>query len=76
MEKTKTIFLPSDNADKDFELQCYVNQFNEIYMTIYNKNDEFMFGFISLDLKTAIKFSKHLRKEIAKVIQESEVNND
>jgi hypothetical protein len=76
MEKTKTIFLSSDNSNLDFEMQCYANQFNEIYITIENPNDNLMFGSMSLDLKTAIKFSKHLRKEIAKAIQESEVNND
>lgn len=73
MGKTKTIFLSSDVSELDFEMQCYANYRNEIYISIENKNDDFMTA-VCLDLQTAIKFVKHLKREIA-LIKESEVNN-
>jgi hypothetical protein len=76
MEKTKIVFCSSDNSDVNHEMLAYANTKNEIYIDIYNpdENNGYENQFICLDLITAIKFVKHLKKEIA-IIKEMEVKN-
>lgn len=75
MEKTKTIFCSSDLSCLNKEMISYANAQNEIFIKISDESiDEFHSQVICLDLKTAIKFVKHLKKEIA-IIKESEVIN-
>ncbi len=74
MENTKTIFCSSVMSEVNFEMECYLNDRNEIFIQISNPNDEHEFAFICLNKQTAIKFSKHLRKEISFLL-DSEVNN-
>ncbi len=65
MPKTKVIFCSSDKSDYDSELECYINDNQEIYINIECPNGTF--NFICLDKQTAIKFSKVLRTEISKI---------
>jgi hypothetical protein len=53
---------------------AYVNQHNEIYISISDNQEYLNNQFIALDLLTAIKFVKHLKKEIA-FIKGMEVDN-
>ena len=76
MEKTKTVFLSSDISEVNHEMLAYANTNNEIFISIKNNDvgHDFNDTFIVLDLPTAIKFVKHLKKEIA-FIKEMEVSN-
>jgi len=76
MEKTKTVFLSYDISEVNHEMLAYANTNNEIFISIKNNDvaHDFNDTFIVLDLPTAIKFSKHLRKEIA-LAKDMEVNN-
>jgi hypothetical protein len=76
MEKIKTVFCSSDLSNVNHELVAYMNTNNEIYITIYQPdcNHDYESQFISLDLLTAIKLVKHLKKEIA-IIKELEALN-
>jgi hypothetical protein len=74
MEKTKLVFCSSDISDYDSEMVAYVNQHNEIYISISDNQEYLNNQFIALDLLTAIKFVKHLKKEIA-FIKGMEVDN-
>ena len=76
MEKIKTVFCSSDISDVNHEMLAYANHHNEIYINIKNNDDGHQYNniFIVLDLTTAIKFVKHLKKEIA-LIKEMEVCN-
>jgi hypothetical protein len=74
MENTKTIFCSSEKSGVNFEMECYLNAQNEIYIGISNPEDQLEFAFIALNKQTAIKFSKHLRKEISFLLNE-EVDN-
>ncbi len=76
MEKTKTVFCSSDLSEVNHEMLAYANSKNEIFINIYdpNENNGYDNQFIALDLLTAIKFVKHLKKEIA-IIKDMEVNN-
>ena len=47
----------------EHELECFNNQHNEIFIAIKGYSDEF----IALDVQTAIKFSKQLRKSISNI---------
>jgi hypothetical protein len=68
MSKTKTIFCSSDISNVSFEMECFANHRNEIYISIYNPDDQQEFAFVCLDKLTAIKLSKHLRSEISILI--------
>lgn len=73
--RVKTIFCSSEKSDVNHELDCYCNYNNEIaiFITDPEHRDDLSFSqFIAFDRETAIKFSKHLRREIAKI--EREVN--
>ena len=74
MERIKTIFCSSEKSDVNFEMECFKNSRNEIYIQIKNPENEHEFMFICLDRKTAIKFSKLLRREISYI--ESEVDDE
>ena len=74
MERIKTIFCSSEKSDVNFEMECFKNARNEIYIQIKNPENEHEFMFICLDRKTAIKFSKLLRREISYI--ESEVDDE
>jgi hypothetical protein len=75
MERIKTIFCSSEKSGVNYEMQCFKNTQNEIYIQIKNPEDEREeFMFICLDKKTAVKFSKLLRREISYI--ESEVSDE
>ena len=63
MANVKLAFLDPENEN---ELQVYCNQFDEIFIGI-NKNDigQFNSAFITLDIETAVKMAKELRRQIA-----------
>ena len=70
MANCKTVFLGTENSSTDHcELQCYVNEFNQIYIEIkdVNLDDPYNVQWICLDKSTAIKFAKTLRTEINKI---------
>jgi hypothetical protein len=62
----KITFCSSEKSRLKGELECFYNPVNEISIGISNVG-------VSLDRDTAIKLSKHLRREIAKI--EGEVVN-
>ena len=71
MEKTRIVFCSSKDDDST-EMEAFVNTNNELYIKI--EIDDTMFGYITLNKQTAIKFVKHLKREIS-YIMESEVKN-
>lgn len=71
---TKTVFLSSEKSGVKHEMECFLNDRNEIFITIFDSENVYDEKFICLDKTTAIKFVKHLKKEIA-FLMESEVNN-
>ena len=63
------IFYGSSRSETDeYELRCFYNTLNEIYIGIDTKSE--YETFICLDRETAIKFSKELRKQIALIEDE------
>lgn len=57
------------------QLQCYANDFNEIYIEILDNDFDVNYNIqsISLDRNTAIRLVRELKKQIGYL--ESEVNN-
>jgi hypothetical protein len=73
MARFKVTFISSERSENEQELECYANQFNEIYLEISHEEDlDHEKRYVCLDVSTAIKFSKTLRTEINKA---KEVNN-
>ena len=64
----KLVFQSSEKSEVDTEMVCFKNTQEEIFIQLSNIHD--VIQFICLDKQTAIKFSKVLRTEIAKM------NND
>ena len=61
-----TIRFHSELEDeKHLYLECIKNVSDNIVVIIENKDDEEDYKLISLDLKTAIKLDKELRRQIA-----------
>lgn len=73
MERTKVIFCSSDNSSST-ELQLYCNDRNEIFIDISEPGEQMYSTFITLNKETAIKLSKHLRKEISYLLQTENQN--
>lgn len=71
MERIKTIFCSSEKSEVNFEMECFKNTQNEIYINIKNPENEDEFMFICLDKKTAIKFCKLLKREISYIESEA-----
>jgi hypothetical protein len=71
MENTKTVFLSTVESDVPYELQCFVNTNNDIYISISDPANENDICYICFNKQTAIKFSKHLRKQIS-ILMETE----
>jgi len=65
MEKIKTIFCASTLHYVDSELVAFCDNNNQLYINIYDPENENFDAFIELDFKTAVKLVKHLRKEIS-----------
>lgn len=67
MTNTKLIFL-SGIEDHETELECFVNNSNDITISITDTDCDHPWDnhFVSLDIPTAIKLSKVLRTEINK----------
>jgi len=64
MANVKLIFYGSEKSDTEkHELECFWNNHNEITISIINENEQFP-SLVSLDISTAIKFSKTLRTAI------------
>jgi len=63
MANVKLIFYGTEHSEET-ELTTYVNAQNELFISI--ENDD-LFGCITLDKSTAIKFAKTLRTEINKM---------
>ena len=63
MAKVKLSFICTDNEN---ELQVFCNTENQIFIAI-NRDDigALNSGFMVLDIDTAVKFSKELRRQIA-----------
>jgi hypothetical protein len=71
MEKTRIVFCSSKD-DEQIEMEAYINTQNELYIKIENELDQF--SYITLNKLTAIKFVKHLKKEISYMIESEEEN--
>ena len=71
MARFREILYGSEQSNtEDYELQCYLNSYDEIFITIdcggrYEEH-------IVLDKSTAIKLSKILRREINKIGEEEQ----
>ncbi len=69
--KSQTIFYGSDASEYESRLVCYANSNDEIYIAISPPEDDGAYKelpqFIAMDLPTAIRFSRVLRAEIAKI---------
>ena len=61
----KTIFYSTERSGVDYELECFVNDFDEIFICIEREND--YPSYVCLDKSAAIKLSKVLRTEINKI---------
>ena len=67
MPNVKLLFFGSEKSDTGrHELQVYCDQSKELFLSIDSK-DEKHFSFLVLDKSTAIKFSRELRKQIARL---------
>jgi hypothetical protein len=73
MSNIKLVFLSSEKSEVNSEMECFYNDKNEIFITIYDSEDIYNQQFICLDKDTAVKFVKHLKREISYI--ESEVKN-
>lgn len=73
MSNVKLIFLSSDKSNLETELECFFNSKNEIFISICSQNDAMDQQCICFDKETAVKFVKHLKREISFI--ESEVKN-
>jgi len=66
MERVSLIFHGTENSREDVKLEAFCNQNDEISIKI---TDSFFepkrISFITLDRSTAIRFVKHLKKEIS-----------
>lgn len=70
MERTKLIFCASErlnDVDGANDLECFINDNNEIFIGIGSITDPIPYSFTCLDRLTAIKLVKHLKREIAKM---------
>lgn len=74
MSRTKTIFCSSEKSEVLHELTAYWNDCNEIFISINCSNSYDVESFICLDKETAIKFVKHLKREISKIKEEENGN--
>lgn len=70
MSNIKLVFLSSDKSGIKTEMQCFYNTQNEIYISISNGESIMDQQFICLDKETAVKFVKHLKKEISYIEKE------
>lgn len=70
MENIKTIFISSIKSDVNNELQAFCNEGNEIFISIDTPDEPIMSNFVCLDKNTAIKFVKHLKREISYIIEQ------
>lgn len=75
MERTKIIFCSAENSSAEHELEAFYNANNNLTLRIKDPKDEsgYYDMFIELDKITAVKFVKHIKKEIS--FMGSEVNN-
>lgn len=71
MEKIKLSFVSTD-TDLESELEAYCNSNNDLFINIKSEN-EYNNAHIVLNLHTAIKLVKHLKREIA-TIKEGGIN--
>jgi hypothetical protein len=68
---TKIIFCSSEKSEVLHELTAFRNTLNELFIEIADPTDDSGYGkmFIALDKYTAIKLVKHLKREIAEIIE-------
>ena len=68
MANTRFLFLSSERDDRDAQLECFRNDFDEIFISIEDPNQDILYSnFICLDKETAIKLVKVLKTEINKI---------
>ena len=60
----KRIWSSSEKSKHTSKLEAYMNARNEIFIRIFDSNQE---NFICLDKWDAIKLVKHIRSEISKI---------
>jgi hypothetical protein len=75
MERTKIIFCSAENSNCEHDLEAFYNANGNLTISIKDPKDNsgYYFMHIELDRLTAIKFVKHLKREIS--YMGSEVNN-
>lgn len=69
----KLTFESSEKSEHNSSLQCFANVNNEIFITIEADND--YPSFIVLDIPTAIRLQKELRKQIGLAKEWEEQDN-
>ena len=65
MEKVSLVFHSNDVDEPQVQLTAFCNINNEIYLEIRDKSKYNEISYITLDRLTAIRFVKHLKKEIS-----------
>lgn len=66
MANTKIKFY-DQNIKSERSIEVYQNESNQLFIRINDQEFDYEFRFVTLDLATAIKFSKEVRREIAKI---------
>lgn len=75
MSNTKLIFCDSDaSSDYQPEMQADVTEKNKLLIQIDDLHRDDPPSFITLDKETAIRFVKHLKKEISFIPEEGTTN--
>jgi len=64
MANIKTIFCSSEISGHTTEFEIFANESNEITLKILDRFDD-RITYVILDLETAIRFSKEIKREIA-----------
>ena len=67
MERIKVSFVSSDDTFES-KLEAYINHNHDLFIQIVSDN-EYNNAFIVLNIETAIKLVKHLKKQISLVKQ-------
>lgn len=64
MANIKTIFCSSEISEHNIEFEVFANESNEITLKILDRFDD-RITYVILDLETAIRFAKEIKREIA-----------
>lgn len=71
MANIRLQFVGNQLDEDDSSIEVYANVNNEVFISIINNDPEEPPMFIRLDLSTAIRFDKELRKAISEIKKDS-----